>query len=135
MVFQKSIENPFVRISYMFNFLLITFAGYYFYKNSIKTGKFKLFLKQTLPNIINALQNLSDNIEGINRRKHKWESNSNNKMSVEEARQILGVKPNAGKDEITSAFKKLMLINHPDKGGSQYIAAKIINAKQILMKD
>ena len=119
----------------MFNFLLIAFVGYYFYKNSIKTGKFKLFLRQSLPNVIKVLQNLADKVEGVERQRTRWETNSSNKMSIDEARQILGVKPNAGKDEITSAFKKLMLINHPDKGGSEYIAAKIIHAKQILMKD
>jgi hypothetical protein len=132
MFLQLRIDNSFVQISYMFNFLLIVFGGYYFYKNSIKTGKFKLFLQQKLPNLIQALQNLSDNIEGVQRKKQY--SSSINKMSVEEARQILGVKPNAEKEEITLAFKKLMLINHPDKGGSEYIAAKIIHAKQTLMK-
>lgn len=136
MVLQHIIENPFVKILYMFNFLLIAFAGYYFYKNNIKTGKFKIFLRQSLPNVIKALQDLSDKVEGVQsqRQRTKWDSNSN-RMSIEEARQILGVQSNASKDEITSAFKKLMLINHPDKGGSQYIAAKIIHAKQTLIKD
>jgi len=134
MAFRSIIENPFVRILYMFNILLIIFVGYYFYNYSIKTGKFKQFLRKSLPNVIRALQDLADNIEGIKRQKSKW-VNTNNNMSSDEARQILGVKPNANKDEITSAFKKLMLVNHPDKGGSQYIAAKIIQPKQILMKD
>ena len=40
-----------------------------------------------------------------------------NYMSVEEARQILGLKNNPSKDDVLSAFKKLMLVNHPDKGG------------------
>jgi DnaJ family protein C protein 19 len=118
----------------MFNFLLIAFVGYYFYKNSIKTGKFKLFLQQSLPNVIRALQDLADKVEGVQRQRTR-SCNNSNKMSVDEARQILGVKPNASKDEITSAFKKLMLINHPDKGGSEYIAAKIIHAKQTLIKN
>ena len=118
----------------MFNILLIAFVGYYFYKHSVRTGNFRKFLRKVLPNVIRSLQELSDNIEGIKKQRNKWNNNSQ-LMSVDEARQILGLKHNASKDEITAAFKKLMLVNHPDKGGSQYIAAKIIQAKQILMKD
>ena len=134
MDFHSIIENPFVRILYMFNILLIIFVGYYFYKHSVRTGNFRRFLRKALPNVIRSLQELSDNIEGIKRQRNKWQNNSQ-LMSVDEAREILGVKHNASKDEITVAFKKLMLVNHPDKGGSQYIAAKIIQAKQMLMKD
>jgi DnaJ-class molecular chaperone len=113
----------------------MAFIGYYFYKNSVKTGKFKQFLRRSLPNLINALQEISDKIEGAKRQRTRWGSGNINKMSVEEARQVLGVRQNATREEINSSFKKLMLINHPDKGGSQYIAAKIIEAKQTLIND
>lgn len=133
MVSRNITGNPFVRILYMFNFLLIAFVGYYFYKNSIKTGKFKQFLRRSLPGFINILQAFSDKIEGTSRYKSRWTHGSGNKMTVDEARQILGVTGNANRDEINAAFKKLMLVNHPDKGGSQYIAAKIIQAKETLI--
>ncbi len=132
MAFRCIIGKPFVEIFFMFNLLLLTFIAYYFYKNSIKTGKLKQFMRKTLPNVIDVLQNISDKIEG----KHTIKkTHSTNHMSSEEARQILGVKPNASKEEILSAFKKLMLLNHPDKGGTAYIAAKIIQAKQTLIKN
>ena len=92
-------------------------------------------MRYALPNVINYLQDVIDKIDGKKARKHssKWESS--HKMSVEEARQILGVKHGASRDEILGIFKKLMLINHPDKGGTEYIAAKIIQAKQTLLND
>ncbi|NWI96460.1 DJC15 protein, partial [Pitta sordida] len=38
------------------------------------------------------------------------------KMSRREASLILGVSPSAGKDKIRTAHRKIMILNHPDKG-------------------
>lgn len=121
----------------MLNLLFTIFIIYYFYKNSIKTGKFRIFLGKILPEIINSLQDVCDKIEGSKTKRHANNrcKQSNNHMSVEEAKQILGVKHGASNEEIMKAFKKLMLINHPDKGGSEYIAAKVIQAKETLIKN
>ena len=48
---------------------------------------------------------------------------------------ILGVNPNASKEEINSAYKKASLKAHPDKGGSEEEFKKINHAKSILMDD
>ena len=40
---------------------------------------------------------------------------------------------NADTQRIQSAYKKLLLKNHPDKGGSPYLAAKVNQAKDILL--
>ena len=37
--------------------------------------------------------------------------------------------PNANKLKIKEAHKKIMLINHPDRGGSPYIASKLNEGK------
>ncbi|CAD5220610.1 unnamed protein product [Bursaphelenchus okinawaensis] len=54
------------------------------------------------------------------------------KMSRREASLILGVSFNAKPNKVKEAHKKLMIINHPDRGGSPYIAAKINEAKDYL---
>ncbi len=54
------------------------------------------------------------------------------KMTKREASLILGVSPNAQKTRVKEAHKRIMLLNHPDKGGSPYLAAKVNEAKDLL---
>lgn len=56
------------------------------------------------------------------------------KMSREEAREVLGLQPSASDKDIVAAHRRLMQRFHPDRGGSDYLAAKINQAKDVLLK-
>ncbi|RCN44247.1 DnaJ domain protein [Ancylostoma caninum] len=54
------------------------------------------------------------------------------KMTRREAAMILGLPATAKPNRIKEAHKRIMIANHPDRGGSPYLAAKINEAKDLL---
>ncbi len=54
-------------------------------------------------------------------------------MTREEAFRILGLEPDAEPEEIRAAYRRMMRQHHPDQGGSDYMAAKINQAKALLL--
>jgi len=68
---------------------------------------------------------------GQGQRENRTQSRST--MTTKEALAILGLDASASRDDILHAHKTLMKKNHPDQGGSVYLAQKINEAKDVLL--
>lgn len=56
------------------------------------------------------------------------------KMTKREAALILGVRESSSMDKVKAAHRRILMLNHPDRGGSPFIASKVNEAKDLLSK-
>ena len=63
-----------------------------------------------------------------------YEGGFEDSMTRREAALILGVRESSSAQRIKDNHRKLLILNHPDTGGSTYIAGKINEAKELLLK-
>tara|TARA_B110000116_G_C16798713_1_gene568700 strand:- start:4902 stop:5402 length:501 start_codon:yes stop_codon:yes gene_type:complete len=54
-------------------------------------------------------------------------------MDIVEAQEVLGLTEQPSRDDIVDAHRKLMQRIHPDRGGSDHLAAKVNQAKETLL--
>jgi len=63
-----------------------------------------------------------------------YEGGFEDTMTRKEAALILGVRESSAAKRIKDAHRNLLILNHPDTGGSSFMAAKINEAKELLLK-
>ncbi|VAW53503.1 DnaJ domain protein [hydrothermal vent metagenome] len=61
------------------------------------------------------------------------QANAKQNMSVDEALQVLGLEASYTEDDVVQAHRRMMQKVHPDRGGSDYLAAQINQAKEVLL--
>ncbi|CAN0909310.1 Mitochondrial import inner membrane translocase subunit TIM14-1 [Linum grandiflorum] len=54
-------------------------------------------------------------------------------MTRREAALILGLRESAAQDKVKEAHRRVMVANHPDAGGSGYLASKVNEAKDVML--
>lgn len=81
--------------------------------------------------------------EGARGNKDEWRAAFDEAWTYDKAKKvtkdespwsILGISADSSKSDIKSAFRKLMMIHHPDKGGDESTARKIMAAYYLLME-
>jgi hypothetical protein len=61
------------------------------------------------------------------------QANRNGAMTREEAAEMLGVTTDAARDEVMAAHRRLIQKLHPDRGGTDYLAARLNEARDRLL--
>ena len=89
------------------------------------------------PKTVQLLENFLEINHGAEwRTRESSRKNTSNflEMDIDQALEILGLAPNPTKSQIIDAHRRLILANHPDRGGSTFLASQINKAKEVLLQ-
>jgi hypothetical protein len=92
------------------------------------------FQQLGMPNYYGGAAGRRENAERDATARGGSSSSPSGKMTEQEAYEVLGLQPGAGRDEIARAHRSLMKKLHPDQGGSTYLAARVNAAKDVLLR-
>ena len=78
--------------------------------------------------------NLFSELFGFSVGSKYYEGGFEEKMTRREAALVLGVRESSSAKRIKEAHRRILILNHPDTGGSTYLASKVNEAKELLLK-
>lgn len=93
------------------------------------------YILRRAPHLSKQMNEAMKNLPKMDANSRYYRGGFETKMTRREAGLILGVAPSSNAKRVKDAHKKIMLANHPDRGGSPYLAAKINEAKDLLDKN
>jgi hypothetical protein len=102
----------------------------------VAIGAAMLPLLKQLPRLLPYLMPLKDALTGSrgNTGNQETASRRSGALSREDACAILGLGPDPGEADIIDAHRRLIQKMHPDRGGSKYLAARINEARDVLLQ-
>ncbi len=109
----------------------LTVTGRMHWIGAVITGLL-VAVRQMLPHLVKLFPILASmRNKGAAERATPPQSSPN--MTTKEALAVLGLDEGASEEDIVAAHRSMMQKNHPDRGGSDYLAAKINQAKDKLI--
>ncbi|MDP3640977.1 MAG: DnaJ domain-containing protein [Alphaproteobacteria bacterium] len=113
-------------------FFFLFFVPFFFFPSTRFRGRFHGSTDETMKDFFEQMRKQQQAHQNYQHHE-SFRAPSKSTMSMQEAASLLGINVDATPLQIKSAYRKLMLKHHPDKGGSAEHAAKLNVARDTLM--